>query len=110
LEKGFPVLEEIIEGRVPLKMVGVCEKCAHEHEDYELLPTDLPLLSTPNDADRLRAIDMSAKYGLGENRIEQEFIMELAHKMAQIIRPLPNGEELLERIKKAWMPIVAKRI
>ena len=57
------MLRGFVTGKVPLKMVGVCEKCGHEHEDYEMLPTDLMLLSSPKDSDRLKAIDTAAKYG-----------------------------------------------
>ena len=56
LERGLPVLEGYVEGRVPVKMVGKCEKCGHEHEDYELLPTDLVMLQTVKATDRLRAL------------------------------------------------------
>ena len=62
-ERGLDVLEGYVQGKVSVKMVGACEKCGHEHEDYELLPTDLLLLSSPKDADRLKALDIAAKYG-----------------------------------------------
>ena len=61
LERGLPVLEGYVEGRVPVKMVGKCEKCGHEHEDYELLPSDLLMLQTPKDTDRLKALEMAAR-------------------------------------------------
>ena len=63
LERGLPVLEGYIEGRVPVKMVGRCEECGHEHEDYKLLPTDMILLQTVKATDRLKALEMAAKYG-----------------------------------------------
>jgi len=63
LERGLPVLEGYIEGRVPVKMVGRCEKCGHDHEDYELLPTDLMLLQTVKATDRLKALEIAARYG-----------------------------------------------
>ena len=63
LERGLPVLEGYIEGRVPVKMVGKCEECGHEHEDYELLPTDMILFQTTKAADRLKALEIAARYG-----------------------------------------------
>ena len=110
VEAGFPLLEGIIKGRVPVKMVGVCEACAHEHEDYELLPTDLIVTATPADRDRLRAIDMSAKYGLAKDKVEEDLVKEMAREVGAVLRPLPNGEELLKKIHEQWLPIVAKRI
>ena len=63
LERGLPVLEGYVEGRVPVKMVGKCEKCGHEHEDYKFTPADFLTLQTVKAADRLKALEMAAKYG-----------------------------------------------
>jgi hypothetical protein len=64
-ELGIDVLRGYVLGRVPVKMVGQCEKCGHEHEDYSLMPDELEALlgNAPKDSDRLKAIDTAAKYG-----------------------------------------------
>jgi len=110
VEAGFPLLEGIIEGRVPVKMVGICESCAHEHEDYELLPTDLTATATPADRDRLKAIDISAKYGLAKDTVGEELVREMARGVGAVLRPLPNGGELLKKIHDQWLPIIAERL
>ena len=63
LERGLPALQGYIEGRVPVKMVGKCEKCGHVHDDYKFSPVDLLLLQTVKATDRLKAIELAAKYG-----------------------------------------------
>ena len=63
LERGLPVLEGYVEGRVPVKMVGKCEECGHEHEDYKFTPVDFLTIQTVKATDRLKALEMAARYG-----------------------------------------------
>ncbi len=89
LERGLPVLEGYVEGRVPVKMVGKCEKCGHEHEDYELLPTDLMLLQTVKATDRLKALEIAARYGGVD-------------KLSLMLDEQPERELTPERIAALW--------
>ena len=89
LERGLPALEGFVEGRVPVKMVGKCEKCGHEHEDYELLPTDMMLLQTVKATDRLKALEIAARYGGVD-------------KLALVLDEQPEKELTPERVKSLW--------
>lgn len=89
LERGLPALEGYIEGRVPVKMVGKCEKCGHEHEDYKFTPTDLLLLQTVKATDRLKAIELAARYGGVD-------------KLALTVEELPEQEMTPERLADLW--------
>ncbi len=101
LERGLPVLEGYIEGRVPVKMVGKCEECGHEHEDYKLLPTDLMMLQTVKATDRLKALEMAAKYGgvaelalTADEQPEEEMTPERRLAIWEAIKRIKNVEEL----------------
>ncbi len=85
LERGLPALEGYIEGRVPVKMVGKCEKCGHEHEDRKFTPTDALLLQTVKATDRLKAIELAARYGGVD-------------KLALTVEELPEQEMTPERV------------
>jgi hypothetical protein len=56
------ILEKIADGIVTLRLVGCCEECGHEGEP---LTADEIKAALPQIADRIKAIDMLAKYGLG---------------------------------------------
>ncbi len=88
LEQGLPTLAGYIEGRVPVKMVGKCEKCGHEHEDYELLPDDIRSLSV-KDADRLKAMELAARYGGVD-------------KLSLTVDEQPEQEITPERVADMW--------
>ena len=88
----------------------VRDACLIAYEERISVLADIADDTEEKAADRIRALGLLGHLGLSENKVEKEFVMELAHEMAQVIRPLPNGKELLDRIKKAWMPIVAKRL
>ena len=101
LERGLPVLEGYVEGRVPVKMVGKCEKCGHEHEDYELLPTDLVMLQTVKATDRLRALEIAARYGgvaelalTADEQPEDEMTPERRLAIWEAIKRIKNIDEL----------------
>jgi len=108
LERGLPVLEGYVEGRVPVKMVGKCEKCGHEHEDYELLPSDLLMLQTPKDTDRLRALEIAARYGgvaelalTVEEQPEDEMTPERRLAIWEAIKRIKTVEEFEEMLVNA---------
>ncbi len=86
---GLEVLEGYMQGRVPVKMVGKCEKCGHEHEDYKLLPEELELLSYVKDTDRLKAIEILARYGGVD-------------KLALTVDEQPETEVTPERVAELW--------
>ena len=101
LERGLPVLEGYIEGRVPVKMVGKCEECGHEHEDYKLLPVDFITLQTVKAADRLRALEIAARYGgvaelslTADELPETEMTPERRLKLWEAIKRIKDVEEL----------------
>ena len=89
LERGLPVLEGYIEGRVPVKMVGKCEECGHEHEDYKLLPIDAMLLVTTKAADRLKALEIAARYGGVD-------------ELSLTVDELPEEADTPERAARLW--------
>ena len=72
-----------------MKMVGKCEKCGHEHEDYEWLPSDLMLLQTVKATDRLKALEIAARYGGVD-------------KLSLALDEQPEKEMTPERIAALW--------
>jgi hypothetical protein len=105
-ERGLPVLEGIVQGRTPVRMVGACQKCGHEHEDYDLLPTDI-LLIAPKPSDRAKAIDIALRHGLDGKGLDEELVQEMSAVVALVL----DGEQAkLEEILAGWKPILAKRL
>jgi hypothetical protein len=59
-EKGLPVLEDILSGRIRYIPLGVCPQCGYESPHDE--PVEIE--KRADAADRLRAVDMTLKYTL----------------------------------------------
>ena len=58
-------------------------------------------------ADQLKAIDIAARYGLPKEPYDEDLIFDL---MDATIAVLPDDPELVTRIKKAWVPILAAKM
>ena len=112
-ELGLEVVRDVLRGRVPIAMVGVCQKCGHEHEDREFTPLDA-LAIAPDVSEMLRAVDVSAKYGLGVPKVgyDEGLIEELSGILVAEVHDfleMDDAEELLGRIKQRWVPVLAKK-
>ena len=112
-DDGMDVLKGVLQGRVPVKMVGQCTKCGTEHEDYEFLPVEGMLIQKPEVPDRLRAIDIASKYGIGAAKAgyDEELIDALATVTGQTAVELlgEQADAFIDEIKAKWVPILARK-
>jgi hypothetical protein len=102
LDQRVPVLEEIADGVVTIKLAQKCEHCGKE--PTEGAPTvEEVLRQAANPADRLKAIDMMAKYGFGSGMPSDEVRARLRATVA-LIEELPEAvaEPLIEKVRKVW--------
>ena len=60
-------------------------------------------------ADTLKAIDIAAKYGLND-KVDEDFVREMAAVVGEVLKSVPNGDDLLNQIYEAWKPVIAKRL
>lgn len=102
-EDRITVLEHIADGKVEVRLVGVCEACGHEGDPLTL---DEIKAATPAIADRLKAIDLMGKYGPGS--VKELSADVVRDKLTQTIRIISEAlapeqaEALLVRIEPVW--------
>ena len=58
-------------------------------------------------ADQLKAIDIAARYGLAKEPYDEDLIFELWDVTEAA---LPDDPVLIHKIKKAWVPVLARRL
>lgn len=109
LDNGTEVIEGFVQGRVPLKLIGVCDKCGHEHPGELLTKEDLLLLSLPKGSDRLKALELAGRFGI-EDKVDESFVLEVVAEVTAVLKPEPNGDELLRQIFERLKPVIAKRL
>lgn len=61
-------------------------------------------------SDRTKALDIMARYGLGDAKIDEALVRELAAEVASVLAAHEGGEALLAEIHERWKPIVAARL
>ena len=109
LDGGTEILDGYVQGRVPVQMVGKCQKCGHEHESYEFLPTNALLLTAPKDSDRLKAYELAGRFGI-EDKVDETFVREVVTEITAALKPEPNGDALLRAIFERLKPVVGARL
>ena len=58
-------------------------------------------------ADQLKAIDIAARHGLAKEAYDEDLVLELWDATEAL---LPDDQELVVRIKTAWVPILAAKM
>ncbi len=104
-EDRIQILEEIADGEITLRLTQKCEHCGKEPS--QPAPTVEEVLKiVPPITDRLRALDLMAKYGLGTTKeLTIEHVRErLSGTIAVIQRSLPpeQANRILEQLREVW--------
>lgn len=103
------ILNQIADGAVRLRLVGVCKECGHDSpeplNDGEVLAAIIA--QAPKPAERIKALEVMARFSdLEGERIDRGLIEELGNAvMAEV-----GDEEAVARIRERWVRIVAERI
>ena len=58
-------------------------------------------------ADQLKAIDIAARHGLAKEAYDEDLIFELWDATEAV---LPDDPALIQRVKKAWVPMLAAKM
>ncbi len=64
----------------------------------------------PRGSDILRAIEIAAKYGLTEEKVDEDLVAALTQAAGSVLAKHPDGERLGAEIVALWKPILAQKI
>ncbi len=63
--------------------------------------------------DRIRATEVLGKAGGimdGRERLDEDLAHEMAAVAGEVLKRLPDGDELLNQLYEAWKPVIARRL
>lgn len=101
LAERVAVLEQVADGLTFINRREKCPNCGHvaaSQSDEEIK------LVTPSPSDRLRALDIMAKYGMGET-VGADDVRERLRQQLDVIRttlPAEHANALLARLSEVW--------
>lgn len=103
-DERLPLLREIADGVVRLRIVPTCPECGHESNAM----TEAEIRAVfPQVADRLRALELMAKLGgLDAVKLPED---ELLRDLAQAVVEVYGGERWPE-VEARWVDVLSRRI
>ena len=105
--KGLPFLDEVLDGKIPMQLVGTCPECGKESEMDSLWAKEFADRVRASVDQRLKANEQALKYGMGtkdELSVVHPDVVARLDRQVQLIaaRPVWNREELLAQLSEVW--------
>ena len=101
LEQGLPHLLAFATDAREKQRPVTCPECEH---DFTIT------LSAVKPADQLKAIEMSAKYGLTKEGYDKDLVDHLWEATALVLEQVADGEMLAAEIQNGWIPILVRKV